>query len=506
MLLSGLFLVVLALAVYAPTLRDPLSSDDYAWCWLGSHSGSLLSGLRNILGTVLPDSFRPIPLVVWWAQCNAFGDQGFVSHVFNVCLHATNSFLLFILLLKMGIKRFAAYAAAVLFVLTPIAPELVTYSSGRVDLLGLTFMLLCFIAYLRFVRTGSRFAYGVSLAAFTAALLCKEEYAIMVVMMPLLEIFYGRRTQPAARSHGERPEASSLGDTGASLHITIKARIVQLFKRMLPFTIPSMTYVLSLRLFMKGFGGDNIGYFPRSLPRLIGLLYSVRTVMAPLNDQQFTRITIHFLFLLTASMLLISMLMILRKQAPGYSRRAFAFMAVLAMVAPLPTYQTTAVLGISNSLHDSHFLFLSSMSLIVIICIGFDAGLRMPRWRWLFTGCIFLLAGMYLVGIVGNNRPWEEYSHLEAETADATHALLPAPPLNAKLYYRNLPIPDRVWIFTTLDFQLCFQYLREDIEVVKMHGETAPPLSRGQYLFTLDQKNQILFMQTSDGQVTEAHL
>ena len=181
-------------------------------------------------------------------------------------------------------------------------------------------------------------------------------------------------------------------------------------------------------------------------------------------------------------------------------------MAVLAIVAPLPTYQSSAILGIGNSLHDSHFLFLSSMSLIVIICIGFDAGLRMPRWRWLITGCIFLLAGMYLVGIVVNNRPWEQYSHLEAETADATHALLPDPPPNAKLYYRDLPNPDRVWILTTPEFQLYFQYGREDIDVVKMDDETAPALSKGQYLFTLDQPDQLLIMQTSNGQITEAHL
>jgi len=139
------------------------------------------------------DYYRPLVTLSYAADARIWGARAFGFRLTNLLLHAVASWLVMLLLLRLGIGRAIALAAALLFALHPIHVSNVAWISGRTDLLCAVFLL---IAYDRIVDSidrratidagpGSVRAFGIGLLAYGLALLSKEMAFSLVGLLAL---------------------------------------------------------------------------------------------------------------------------------------------------------------------------------------------------------------------------------------------------------------------------------------------------------------------------------
>lgn len=119
-----LFFVVAASCLYAPAFGLGLLSDDYVLRSMVDAGAFAASGWF----------FRPIPLLVW-RLVRLLTGSSVALHAVNVVLHGINAFLVAVLGVRLGMTRWAALAAATLFVSFPAAVEPVAWLSGIQDVL-----------------------------------------------------------------------------------------------------------------------------------------------------------------------------------------------------------------------------------------------------------------------------------------------------------------------------------------------------------------------------------
>lgn len=120
-------------------------------------------------------------------------------HLVNVLLHAVNSALVFLLVLRLFDSRVAAGMAGALFAAHPIHAEAVAWISGRAELLGAAMFLAGWLLYLRATMGGRlrSWPFAASLAAFFLGLLCKEHVLVLPVALLLTEVLRARATGEA---------------------------------------------------------------------------------------------------------------------------------------------------------------------------------------------------------------------------------------------------------------------------------------------------------------------
>jgi len=172
--LSSTSWLVAALAasiiLYWPSLSIGLLSDDFVLL----HRGPFIDGWGF---------FRPLPLAIWQLVFPVAGATGL--HLLNVVLHGVNTWLLYLLLIGVGVRAPARGIAAALFLTFPASVEAVAWSSGVFDVALVCFGLIYLIAATR--RSKSSRAAGA--IALVSALLTKET----AVALPIMALFLGLR-------------------------------------------------------------------------------------------------------------------------------------------------------------------------------------------------------------------------------------------------------------------------------------------------------------------------
>ncbi len=178
-------LVATTLVVYAPARGLPFllyDDEQYVTANAQVQAGLSLEGARWAFTSFHASNWHPLTWLSHMADMELFGKDASGPHVENALLHALNAALVFLWLsgLTGSLGRSAAVAA--LFALHPQRVESVAWISERKDLLCASFTLGSLLAWTRFARSGSRAAYGVSLACMTLGGLAKP----MIVSLPLL--------------------------------------------------------------------------------------------------------------------------------------------------------------------------------------------------------------------------------------------------------------------------------------------------------------------------------
>lgn len=187
----GLLPAVVLLA-YVHTLGDPLVRDDY-WL-LGQVKDISFSHLWALFRAQVV-YLRPLGMFTWWVEYRLAGMASLPADIFDIVLDSVTVCLVFWFLRRL-VKPLPAFFAALLLAVTPIGAETVTWSAARFDPMVLSFMLLALGLYYDFLMKGRRWAYWGSMAAVAAALMTKEPGVIVLGMIPVLELIYGRGSGP----------------------------------------------------------------------------------------------------------------------------------------------------------------------------------------------------------------------------------------------------------------------------------------------------------------------
>ena len=184
------------LLAYGPALRGALLWDDAGHVTRPALQS--LAGLGRIwfeLGAT--QQYYPVLHSAFWLEHRLWGDLPLGYHLLNVCLHAAVAGLFALACRRLGGSRAAAWLAAFLFALHPVAVESVAWISEQKNTLSALFYLLAGLAYLRFDRERGLGAYFLALGLFGLALLSKSVTATLPAA--LLVIFWWQRGRLSLR-------------------------------------------------------------------------------------------------------------------------------------------------------------------------------------------------------------------------------------------------------------------------------------------------------------------
>lgn len=182
----------LGLLAYGQTITYPFVHDDVVFIQQNNHLaefdlGEIFLKRSTPASSVINTYYRPALEVLTRAQYRLFDRNPAGYHLFNILLHITNSFLVYLLadVFLKGNKGLA-FAAGLLFLLHPVQTEAVACVAGVSNLLFTFLCLVSFYLYLEARRRNRWAYYGLSLCAFFLSLLAKEQ----AVILPLLILLY----------------------------------------------------------------------------------------------------------------------------------------------------------------------------------------------------------------------------------------------------------------------------------------------------------------------------
>jgi len=177
------------LIYYWPVLNSGFVSDDYFYHWV--FNWTIRDYVQQISlisqGNLSYPFFRPIVFLSFQIDYLIWGADSVGFHFTNLLIHSTNTILLFYLARRLGLKEFGAAICALFFALYPANPEVVTWISGRFDLMVTMFTLLALHGWctariqndLRWMIPG--------LICFILAMLSKENGVAAFLLLPLID-------------------------------------------------------------------------------------------------------------------------------------------------------------------------------------------------------------------------------------------------------------------------------------------------------------------------------
>ena len=172
------------LIFYAAILHGGFLWDDDAYVWNNIALRSL-HGLSQIwLKPGAVEQYWPLTYTVFWVEYHLWGLHTFGYHVVNVLLHATNAFLVGLILTRLRLR--GAWLAAFIFAVHPVELESVAWITELKNVLSGFFYLGALLAYLDYEETGERARWVLSLGFFTCAVLSKSVTCTLAAALPLL--------------------------------------------------------------------------------------------------------------------------------------------------------------------------------------------------------------------------------------------------------------------------------------------------------------------------------
>lgn len=195
----GLVLFLGTLAVFWP-LREAefVSYDDpgYVYANPAVAGGVTTDGLVWAFGTFHKANYHPLTWVSHMVDVELFGMEAGGHHLVNVTLHALNTALLFLFLLRATGARWPSAFVAALFAVHPLHVESVAWISERKDVLATFFWMLGLHGYLSWVRFGGGLRYAAVLVVLAAGLLSKPVVVTLPCVFLLMDVWPLRRIAP----------------------------------------------------------------------------------------------------------------------------------------------------------------------------------------------------------------------------------------------------------------------------------------------------------------------
>ena len=176
-------LVLLALLAYIPAMRAGIIFDDAGYLF-NSRFVRSSTGLYDYWFTTEPMAYYPVTHTTWWLEWRVWGDSPTGYHVVNILLHALGVVVVWRLLRRLRIP--AAFVAAAVFAVHPVAVESVAWIAERKNVLSMVFFAASLVLYVRFEDERRRRWYALALLMFLLALLSKASVVTMPFVLLIL--------------------------------------------------------------------------------------------------------------------------------------------------------------------------------------------------------------------------------------------------------------------------------------------------------------------------------
>lgn len=183
-------LVLTTVVVYLQTGEHRfLNFDDDTYVTDNRHvtHGITAQGLLWAVTSVEEANWHPLTWISHMADVQLFGMNPRGHHLSSVAIHATNTLLLFLLLVRLTAARWSSAFVAVLFALHPLHVESVAWVAERKDVLSALFGFITLHLYTAYVTKQQQSLYILSLSAFALGLMSKPMLVTLPVVMLLLD-------------------------------------------------------------------------------------------------------------------------------------------------------------------------------------------------------------------------------------------------------------------------------------------------------------------------------
>lgn len=170
-------ILLAAFVVYAPTLADWFTGDDF-WFLRASQQHGITSEIarsldyRNVGASVEFDRYRPLYAIAWRLQYAAFGTHALPYHAVIIALHLACVAAVWCIARRLFREAWAASLAAVIFALHPAYMDAVAWISGGNRVFATLPALLALLCYMRAHDEGeprARLWYTFAFASFVIA-------------------------------------------------------------------------------------------------------------------------------------------------------------------------------------------------------------------------------------------------------------------------------------------------------------------------------------------------
>ena len=182
-----------------------LTCDDDYYVLENGHvqQGLTMQSIAWAFTTFQQGNWHPLTWISHMADWKLYGKNPAGHHITNVCLHAANAILLFLLLLYMTGYLGRPAMVAFLFALHPAHVESVAWVSERKDVLCAFFWFAALLAYAWYVRRPSWKRYACVVLCFACGLMSKPMIVTLPFTLLLLDYWPLRRITftPEARAH-----------------------------------------------------------------------------------------------------------------------------------------------------------------------------------------------------------------------------------------------------------------------------------------------------------------
>ena len=183
-------LALIVLAALLPVLNNGFVNYDDPQYVL---SNPALRGSWSDALAFSPGYYHPLVTLTYKAEYSFFGLAPRPYHITNLELHLANCLSVFYLFVLLGWRRGAAFLGALLFGVHPVHVEPVAWISGRKELLWGLFSFWTLNCYLKYIDTGKTRFFIVSLVCFILSVLSKPFALILVLALPLADLYRERR-------------------------------------------------------------------------------------------------------------------------------------------------------------------------------------------------------------------------------------------------------------------------------------------------------------------------
>lgn len=380
-LVTLLLLLVIASIVFAPVMSLSFLSDDLDMVW-GTGRGA---------ATWTHGFFRPLSFLSFRLVRVIAGDQAFAQRIFNVLVHGVNAFLLYRLVFgtliteRAAVRQWAAWSAAVLFIVYPYHQEAIVWIVGRYPSLA-TLFVLCTLLVVMSERGVLR--WPLAGLSFLLALMSYE----IAVCLPILAL-------PLLRER-----------TTDRRHWLITSVVVLM--------IWSIGRVWATGHLANAYLGEVIGHDPLTwltgVPKVLA-----RLVLPPSDDAQRWILRFALLALAAAGLAWRSYPLPGNDRGTGTAIRTMLWMLVVGSWLAL-------LGGVSTRTSESdRFLYLPSVFLCGLFgCVLARVGRPAPRWALL----VALLTGSFFA-LRENHRHWIIASLITSTITDEVKRVMPHGPL-----------------------------------------------------------------------------
>ena len=190
-----LLLTLLVAVVFFPCLGFQfLHWDDYSH-YISNPCVYSLSwrNIFELLQQTINDTYIPLTTLSFNVEYHLFGLSPFVSHLINGLLHLGVVLAICHFARQLKFSHVESFMAAAIFAVHPIHVESVAWVTERKDVLGGLFYILCLQQYWRYLQTGSKKNYGISLLLALFSVLAKAMAVSLPWVLLLLDWFYRRQ-------------------------------------------------------------------------------------------------------------------------------------------------------------------------------------------------------------------------------------------------------------------------------------------------------------------------